>query len=61
MQDRMMSRRSDHREIVNFPNWMKPMIKEEKKLKEGFEKLSEKKDNMPRISCLAFSILKGVS
>ncbi len=37
------------------------MIKEEKNLKEGLEKLSEKKDNMSRISCLAFSILIGCS
>jgi hypothetical protein len=40
---------------------MKPMMKEEKNLKEGLEKLSEKKDNMFRISCLAFSILIGCS
>jgi hypothetical protein len=45
----------------SFPNWMKPMIKQEKILKEGLEKLSEKKDNMIRISCLAFWILMGCS
>ena len=37
-----------------FPNWMKPMIKEEKILKEGLEKASENQDNMRPISCLAF-------
>jgi hypothetical protein len=40
---------------------MKLIIKEEKILKEGLEKLSEKKDNMLRISCLAFWILIGCS
>jgi len=46
---------------ASFPNWIKLIIKEEKILKEGLEKLSEKKDNMLRISCLAFSILMGCS
>jgi hypothetical protein len=46
---------------TSFPNWMKLMIKEEKILKEGLEKLPEKKDNMFRISCLAFWILIGCS
>jgi hypothetical protein len=40
---------------------MKLMMKQEKNLKEGLEKLSEKKDNVARISCLAFSILIGCS
>jgi len=46
---------------TSFPNWMKLIIKEEKSLKEGLEKLSEKKDNMLQISCLAFWILMGCS
>jgi len=46
---------------TSFPNWMKPMIKQEKILKEGLEKLSEKKDNMFRISYLTFWILIGCS
>jgi hypothetical protein len=46
---------------ASLPNWMKLMTKEEKILKEGLEKLSEKKDNMFRISCLAFWILMGCS
>ena len=46
---------------TSFPNWMKLMTKEEKILKDGLEKLSEKKDNMLRISCLAFCILIGCS
>jgi hypothetical protein len=40
---------------------MKLITKEEKILKEGLEKLSEKKDNMLQISCLAFWILMGCS
>jgi hypothetical protein len=40
---------------------MKLIIKEEKSLKEGLEKLSEKKDNMLQISCLAFWMLMGCS
>jgi hypothetical protein len=40
---------------------MKLIIKQEKILKEGLEKLSEKKDNMLQISCLAFWILMGCS
>jgi hypothetical protein len=46
---------------ASFPSWMKLIIKEEKILKEGLEKLSEKKDNMLQSSCLAFSILMGCS
>jgi hypothetical protein len=45
----------------SFPNWMKLIIKEEKILKEGLEKLSEKKDNMLQSSCLAFWIFIGCS
>jgi len=33
---------------------MKPMMKDEKLLNEGLEKVSEKKDNMNWISCFAF-------
>jgi hypothetical protein len=40
---------------------MKPIIKEEKILNEGLEKLSEKNDNMLQISCLAFRISMGCS
>jgi hypothetical protein len=46
---------------TSLPNWMKPMMKQEKILKVGLEKLLEKKDNMVRISCLAFWILMGCS
>jgi hypothetical protein len=45
----------------SFPSWIKLIIKELKILKEGLEKLSEKRDNMLQISCLAFSILMGCS
>jgi hypothetical protein len=38
----------------SFPNWMKPITKEEKSLKEGLEKASWNQDNMNWISCLAF-------
>jgi hypothetical protein len=40
---------------------MKPMTNEEKNLKEGLEKLFEKKDNMDWISCLTFWIPMGCS
>jgi hypothetical protein len=39
---------------VSLPSWIKPMIKEEKSLKEGLEKTSEKQDNRVWISCFAF-------
>jgi hypothetical protein len=46
---------------ASLPSWIKLMTKQEKILKEGLEKLPEKKDNMFRISCLAFWILTGCS
>ena len=46
---------------VSLPNWIKPIIKEEKILKEGLEKTSEKKDNIVWISCLEFWIFMGCS
>ena len=39
---------------ASLPDWMKPMIKEEKILNDGLEKVSEKKDNMNWISSFAF-------
>jgi hypothetical protein len=39
---------------VSLPNWVKPMINEEKSLKEGLEKASEKLDNGVWIFCFAF-------
>ena len=46
---------------TSFPNWMKPMMKDEKRLNEGLENASEKQDNSNWISCLAFLILTGCS
>jgi hypothetical protein len=46
---------------ASLPNWIKPMMKEEKILKEGLEKASEKQDNNFWISCLAFWIFIGCS
>ena len=46
---------------TSFPNWMKPMMKDEKRLNEGLENASEKQDNRDWISCLAFLILTGCS
>ncbi|OGW73270.1 MAG: hypothetical protein A3J72_01465 [Nitrospirae bacterium RIFCSPHIGHO2_02_FULL_40_19] len=39
---------------TSFPSWIKLMMKEEKSLKEGLEKLSLNQDNIFWISCLAF-------
>jgi len=46
---------------VSFPNWMKPMMKDENRLNEGLENASEKQDNRAWISCLAFLRLIGCS
>jgi hypothetical protein len=39
---------------ASLPSWMKPIINEEKSLKEGLEKASWNQDNMNWTSCLAF-------
>jgi dGTP triphosphohydrolase len=44
---------------ASLPNWIKLMIKDEKKAKEGLEKMSVKQDNMSWISCFAFMHLIG--
>jgi hypothetical protein len=39
---------------LSLPNWIKPMMKQEKTLKEGLEKLFENQDNMVCKSAFAF-------
>jgi hypothetical protein len=45
----------------SLPNWMKPRTKEQKSLKEGFEKAPENQDNMNCTSCFASGHLIGCS
>jgi hypothetical protein len=45
----------------SFPSWMKPIMNEEKSLKEGLEKASWNQDNINWTSCLAFCNRIGCS